>query len=137
MIVTLSTTSLSTRAAHIPAKLPPITRALVVDMAFPFTNPSRIHKVDPAVAARGRVDPVTHPLQPNAGAEPRAGAAARHEGGLWRGGSGAWFGGEARPAVAHPRPVAARPRSTCSRRKCHSTPTPVSPCAFRGRGARD
>src|SRR6516164_7545718 len=32
MIVTLSTKSLNTRAAHIPAKLPPITRALVVGM---------------------------------------------------------------------------------------------------------
>jgi hypothetical protein len=34
--VTLSTKSLSTRAAHIPAKLPPITRALVVGMASSF-----------------------------------------------------------------------------------------------------
>src|SRR3974377_1527992 len=32
MIVTLSTTSLKTRAAHMPAKLPPITRALVAGM---------------------------------------------------------------------------------------------------------
>jgi hypothetical protein len=32
MIVTLSTKSLNTRAAHIPAKLPPITRALVAVM---------------------------------------------------------------------------------------------------------
>jgi hypothetical protein len=33
MIVTLSKTSLKTRAAHMPAKLPPITRALVVGIA--------------------------------------------------------------------------------------------------------
>src|SRR5262245_11965237 len=32
MIVTLSKTSLNTRAAHMPAKLPPITRALVAGM---------------------------------------------------------------------------------------------------------
>jgi hypothetical protein len=44
MIVTLSTTSLSTRAAHMPAKLPPITRALVVGMASPFQEEGRRHK---------------------------------------------------------------------------------------------
>ena len=37
MIVTLSKKSLSTRAAHMPAKLPPITRALVEGMAS-FAN---------------------------------------------------------------------------------------------------
>jgi hypothetical protein len=34
----VSTKSLRTRAAHIPAKLPPITTALVVGKEFPFTN---------------------------------------------------------------------------------------------------
>src|SRR5262245_28300428 len=38
MIVTRSRKSLSTRAAHMPPTLPPITSALVVGMASPFTE---------------------------------------------------------------------------------------------------
>src|SRR5712691_6832865 len=40
MIVTVSTNSLRTRAAHIPAKLPPITTALVVGNDVPLYCPA-------------------------------------------------------------------------------------------------